>query len=138
LYSGALRIFVTQALAGKPITVYEDGQQKRDFVNVADVVAANLMALRHPAAAYEIFNVGGGKPYSVLGFAKAVKKLAGSDSPIVIGGFRRTDTRHAVSATKKLQRLGWRPRYGIEKSIGDYLEWYRENFLGRSVRRARA
>ena len=46
LYSGALRIFVTQALAGKPITVYEDGRQKRDFVNIADVVAANLAVLR--------------------------------------------------------------------------------------------
>jgi dTDP-L-rhamnose 4-epimerase len=128
LYSGALRIFVTQALAGKPITVYEDGQQKRDFVNVADVVAANLTVLRHPAAKYEIFNVGGGRAYSVLGFAKAVKRIAGSGSPITVGGYRRTDTRHAVSATTKLRGLGWRPRYGIETSIADYVAWYRENF----------
>jgi dTDP-L-rhamnose 4-epimerase len=128
LYSGALRIFVTQALAGQPITVYEDGRQKRDFVNVADVVAANLTVLRHPAAKFEVFNVGGGKAYSVLAFAKAVKRITGSNAPIVIGGYRRTDTRHAVSATAKLRGLGWRPRYGITKSIGDYVAWYRENF----------
>jgi dTDP-L-rhamnose 4-epimerase len=128
LYSGALRIFVTQALAGKPITVYEDGLQKRDFVNIEDVVAANLMVLRKPAAAFEIFNVGGGRAYSVLRFARAVKQIAGSSSPIVINGYRRTDTRHAVSDTAKLKKLGWTPRHTIEKSISDYVGWYRHNF----------
>jgi dTDP-L-rhamnose 4-epimerase len=128
LYSGALRIFVTQALADRPITVFEDGMQKRDFVNVADVVAANLTVLRHPNAEFEIFNVGGGKAYSVMRFARAVKRISGSRARIVVGGFRRTDTRHAVSDIAKLKRLGWKPTYGIEKSIEDYVRWYRGNF----------
>lgn len=129
LYSGALRIFVTQALAGQPITVYEDGHQKRDFVNVADVVAANLAVLRNPRASYEIYNVGGGTAYSVLQFAKAVKRITASKSPIVVGGYRRTDTRHAVSDTTKLQGLGWRAKHTIEKSVTDYAEWYKANFM---------
>lgn len=129
LYSGALRIFVTQALAGKPITVYEDGQQKRDFVNVADVVAANLAVLRNPRAAFEIFNVGGGTAYTVMQFAKAVKRITESNSPIVVGGFRRTDTRHAVSDTTKLKALGWRAKYTIEQSIADYASWYKATFM---------
>jgi dTDP-L-rhamnose 4-epimerase len=128
LYSGALRIFVTQALAGKPITVYEDGLQTRDFVNIADVVAANVRVLLAPAAKFEIFNVGGGRAYSVLQFAKVVKRLSGTRSKIEIGGYRRTDTRHAVSDIAKLKGLGWRPRYTIEKSVADYIEWYKENF----------
>jgi dTDP-L-rhamnose 4-epimerase len=128
LYSGALRIFVTQALAGKPITVFEDGMQKRDFVNIADVVAANLMVLRNPRAAFEIFNVGGGKAYSVMEFAQAVKRISRSRAQIVVGGYRRTDTRHAVSDITKLKRLGWKPNHGIETSIRDYVRWYRENF----------
>jgi dTDP-L-rhamnose 4-epimerase len=129
LYSGALRIFVTQALAGKPITVFEDGLQKRDFVNIADVVAANLSVLQRRDAAFEIFNVGGGKAYSVLRFAHAVKRISGSRSPIVVGGFRRTDTRHAVSDTTKLKKLGWRAKHTIETSILDYVSWYRANFM---------
>ena len=129
LYSGALRIFVTQALAGKPITVYEDGLQKRDFVNVADVVAANLAVLRNPLAAFEVFNVGGGTAYTVMQFARAVKRITGSRSPIVVGGFRRTDTRHAVSDTTKLKKLGWRAKHTIEQSISDYAGWYKENFM---------
>jgi dTDP-L-rhamnose 4-epimerase len=125
LYSGALRIFVTQAIKGKPITVNEDGMETRDFVNVHDVVVANLIVLGSHKADFQIFNVGGGRAYKVLDFAKMVKRIANSDSSIVVGGFRRTDTRHAVSDISKLKKLGWRPRYTPEKSIRDYVEWFR-------------
>jgi dTDP-L-rhamnose 4-epimerase len=128
LYSGALRIFVTQALAGKPISVYEDGHQTRDFVNIGDVVAANTLALKNKKTDFEIFNVGGGKAWKVLDFAKLVKKITNSTSPIAVGGFRRTDTRHAVSDISKLRKLGWKPRFAPEKSVSDYIEWYRANF----------
>jgi dTDP-L-rhamnose 4-epimerase len=128
LYSGALRIFVTQALAGKPITVFEDGKQLRDFVNIKDVVAANLLVLQNKKADYEIFNVGGGKSYSVLDFAKLVKKSTHSDSKIKIGDFRRTDTRHAVSDISKIKKLGWRPKFKPEDSIKEYASWYRKSF----------
>jgi len=138
LYSGALRIFITQALAGKPITVFEDGRQLRDFVNVHDVVSANLLVLKNKKVDYsakggsahggEIFNVGGGKAMSVLDFAKLVKKITRSDSEIKIGGFRRTDTRNAVSDISKLKSLGWRSRFRPEDSVKEYANWYHKNF----------
>lgn len=127
LYSGALRIFITQALAGKPITVYEDGNQRRDFVNIQDVVAANLLVMKNSRADFQIFNVGGGKAYKILDFAEMVKKITGSKSPIKIGGFRRTDTRHAVSDISKIKKLGWRPRFIPEDSIIQYIKWLKEN-----------
>jgi dTDP-L-rhamnose 4-epimerase len=123
LYSGALRIFITQALAAKPITVYEDGNQLRDFVNIKDVARANLLVLKNSKADFEIFNVGGGKGYKVLDFAKMVKKITKCSSPVVIGGFRRTDTRHAISDISKIKKLSWHPRYTAEDSIKEYLEW---------------
>jgi dTDP-L-rhamnose 4-epimerase len=128
LYSGALRIFVAQALAGKPITVFEDGKQLRDFISVKDVVEANILVLKNRKTDFEILNVGGRKAVSVLNFAKLVKKLSRSDSEIKIGGFRRTDTRHAVSDISKLKSLGWRPKFGPEDSIVSYIRWYKENF----------
>ncbi len=127
LYSGALRIFVTQALKGKPITVFEDGHQLRDFVNIKDVVAANLKVLQNEKADFGIWNVGGGRAWSVLSFANLVKKITGSKSVIKIGGFRRTDTRHAVSDISKLKKLGWKPRFSPEDSVRKYLEWYRKD-----------
>jgi len=126
LYSGALRIFVSQALAGLPITVYEDGQQTRDFVNVHDVVAANLLAMTNKKADFQIFNVGGGKAVPVIDFAKTVVKITGSNSVVRCGAFRRTDTRHAVSDIAKLKRLGWKPKNGIEDSIAEYAAWLKE------------
>ncbi len=128
LYSGAIRIFVTQALSGKPLTVFEDGMQTRDFVNVKDVVAANVVALKNKKMDFEIYNVGGGRAHRVLDFAKLVKRLTGSESPIKIGDYRRTDTRHAASDISKLKKLGWRPRFTPEDSIKEYLDWYRKNF----------
>jgi dTDP-L-rhamnose 4-epimerase len=128
MHSGALRIFVTQALAGKPITVSEDGKQVRDFVNVADVVAANVLALKNKKTDFEIYNVGGGKAYRVLDFAKMVKKITGSSSPITVGGFRRTDARDSISDISKLKKLGWKPRFSPEKSVKDYVEWYRSEY----------
>src|SRR3989344_5144429 len=116
VYSGALRIFITQALVGEPITVYEDGSQLRDFVNVEDVVAANILAIKSRNADFEVLNVGGGRGYRVLDFAKAVKRITGSSSPIVVGSFRGTDTRHAVSDISKIKKLGWRPRYPPPKA----------------------
>ncbi len=123
LYSGALRIFVTQALTGKPITVYEDGKMLRDFVNIDDVAAANVLALSNKKTDFEIYNVGGGRGYRVMDFAELVKRITQSTSDIMLNGFRRTDTRHAVSDISKLKKLGWRPYHGPEKSVRDYAAW---------------
>ncbi|MEK7077135.1 MAG: NAD-dependent epimerase/dehydratase family protein, partial [Patescibacteria group bacterium] len=131
LYSGALRIFVSQALSGKPITVFEDGNQLRDFVNIEDVVRANLLMLHNKktdfsASGGEIYNVGGGKAYTVLGFAKLVKRITKSSSPIAVGGFRRTDSRHAVSDISKLEKLGWRSTIKPEESVRGYVSWLKK------------
>lgn len=124
IYSGALRIFVTQALSGAPITVYEDGNQTRDFVNVADVTKANVLMLKDAKTNFRIFNIGGGTPHKVLDFAKLVKEITRSQSEIKVdGSFRSTDTRHAVSDVSSLKALGWQPEFTPEKSIQDYSNW---------------
>ena len=125
IYSGALRIFVTQALAGLPITVYEDGHQTRDFVNIKDVTKANLLMLKDKKTDFEIFNVGGGKVHTILDFARKVKEITNSNSKInVWGEFRKTDTRNAVSDISKLTGLGWKPESSASISIRDYADWF--------------
>ena len=61
-YSGACRIFSLAFHQGKEPQIYEDGNQVRDFVNIHDVVDANLLVLEDERADYEMFNVGGGAP----------------------------------------------------------------------------
>lgn len=131
-YSGALRIFTTQALAGKELTVYEDGRQFRDFVNIRDVVAANLLVLQDGRADYRVFNVGGGRPYTILEFAETVKTVTGSNSLTAVrGNFRWGDTRNAVSDISQIKKLGWRPRFTPQDSVAEYVAWLTKEWKGK-------
>ncbi len=124
-YSGVLRIFTLQMLKGRPASVFEDGRQLRDYVNVEDVARANRLALENDRANYEVFNVGGGKGYTVLEFAGIVSPTP----PSVIGEYRVGDTRHSVSDISKLQALGWQPTKTPHDSVREYVAWIRQQKL---------
>lgn len=123
-YSGACRVFCLSLHFDHRPPVYEDGLQLRDYVNVEDVVKANLLVLEKDAANYEMFNVGGGKAYTVLDFARIVAQVYEKDlEPELTGAFRFGDTRHIVSDISKLKALGWSPDHTPEKSVRDYKTW---------------
>ncbi len=123
-YSGAMRIFALSLYFGHAPTIYEDGRQIRDFVNIGDVVDANLKVLESPAADYQVFNVGGGQAWTVAQFYKTMQNQVGRDLDARMGGFYRYgDTRHIFSDTSKLQSLGWRPKRNVSDSIQAYWEY---------------
>jgi dTDP-L-rhamnose 4-epimerase len=123
-YSGAMRIFAMQALAGQPLSVYEDGQQLRDFVYVGDVARANLLVFEDARADYRAFNVGAGRAGTVLQLAECVAAQAGTGSePQVTGEYRFGDTRHIISDISRLRELGWEPAGNIESNTIEYLAW---------------
>jgi dTDP-L-rhamnose 4-epimerase len=120
-YSGAMRIFALHLYFRRPPVIYEDGAQLRDYVNISDVVAANLLVLEHPRAQYQVFNVGGGRAYSVLEFYDALQDEVGRRVAPVLGSFYRYgDTRHVISDVTRLKSLGWAPGAGIRDSIRAY------------------
>lgn len=123
-YSGVCRLFSLAVRAGRRPVAYEDGLQLRDYVNIHDVVAANLLALEHPAAAFEVFNVSGPRSWTVLEFGALVARCAGADLlPVAAGEYRFGDTRHVLSDSSKLQRLGWVARGTIYESVREYISW---------------
>jgi dTDP-L-rhamnose 4-epimerase len=124
LYSGICRIFCLNAIKGCTSIVYEDGQQLRDYVNIDDVVDANLLVMEDDRAVGQVFNVGGGTGYTVLEFSETVSMVRGEDIKLEIPGkFRFGDTRHVLSNTTKLKDLGWNPHHTPKKSVSDYVEW---------------
>lgn len=127
-YSGACRIFSLAFHLGREPTIYEDGRQVRDFVNIHDVVGANLLVLGDARADYETFNVGGGRTWTVAEFAREVAKAHGAAGyePRPSGKYRFGDTRHICSDITKLRSLGWAPARAIADSIGAYRDWLRE------------
>ncbi|MCX7877608.1 MAG: SDR family NAD(P)-dependent oxidoreductase [Ignavibacteria bacterium] len=127
MYSGACRIFSLSYYFGKAPVVYEDGMMMRDFVNIHDVVDANILVLEDERADYRVFNVGGGKSYTVKEFAEIVSREFGREDlkPIINGQYRFGDTRHACSDISALKSLGWFPKRSAEDSVREYADYLR-------------
>jgi len=123
-YSGACRIFCLSYLQGKPPTLYEDGGAIRDYVNIHDVVDANVLVLEDERAVGRVFNVGGGQPVTTREFADLVMRQYGSTQPgVVTGEYRFGDTRHILSDISALRALGWQPRRRPADSVAEYAAW---------------
>lgn len=123
-YSGACRIFNLHYLLGGAPTLYEDGRAIRDYVNIHDVVDANILALVDDRAVGRAFNVGGGTGYTTQEFAEVVRRHFGSDRAARISGeYRFGDTRHILSDIDALTQLGWSPKRTPEESVAEYARW---------------
>jgi dTDP-L-rhamnose 4-epimerase len=123
-YSGACRIFCLSYLQGVPPILYEDGAAIRDYVNIDDVVDANILVLEDERAVGRVFNVGGGKPVTTKEFADIVMRQYGSDQPgAVTGDYRFGDTRHILSDITALGDLGWKPQRTPADSVAAYSAW---------------
>jgi dTDP-L-rhamnose 4-epimerase len=123
-YSGIARRFAMRILHGLPPVVYEDGGQLRDYVNVRDVALANVLALEHDSADFQVLNVGGGRAVTVLEFARIMLDAFGSKlEPRVAREFRLGDTRHTVSDISRMRQLGWEPAIPVEQNVREYIEW---------------
>jgi dTDP-L-rhamnose 4-epimerase len=121
-YSGALRAYVVQALAGERIEMHEDGAQIRDFVHIDDVVAAHMKVLESPKANYEIFNIGCGRKDTVMDLSRTVAKVVGiPHNPVLKGVYRVRTTRHSCMDVSKLKKLGWKPKKKLEDNVRDYV-----------------
>ena len=128
-YSGVLRIFTLQMMKGHAASAFEDGRQLRDYVNVDDVARANRLVLEREEANFEVFNVGGGREYTVLEFAQIVADALGGGQAKVTQEYRVGDTRHSVSDISKLQRLGWQPTKTPRDSVREYIDWIQRQKL---------
>ena len=123
-YSGACRIFCLSYLLGRAPVLYEDGEQIRDYVNIDDVVDANVLVLWDDRASGRVFNVGGGQAVTTRELADIVMRQYGSDQPgVVTGEYRFGDTRHILSDISALRELGWEPRRGPDRSVAAYAAW---------------
>ncbi len=124
-YAGVIYAFINSILEGKPLTIYGDGLQTRDFVYVEDVAEANLIALESNATGS--YNIGSGSSISIKDLAYLIKSLSRyKDIDIVYREPRPGDIRHSrADITKACRVLGWRPktslREGLLKTINYYL-----------------
>ncbi|MEE2860629.1 MAG: NAD-dependent epimerase/dehydratase family protein [Pseudomonadota bacterium] len=124
-YTGVLANFASRIAAGQSPTIFEDGEQKRDFVHVRDVARAFRLALESEAANGHVINVGSGHAYSVSQVARLLAQAMGSDlQPEILGKFRAGDIRNCFADITKAQNLlGFTPQHRLEDSLGPFVEW---------------
>lgn len=126
-YTGILSIFSTLIRQGQDIDIFEDGEESRDFVYIDDVVEATALAVSHPDAAGEVFNVGSGSATSVSEVVETLFRCFGERVPTrITGSYRLGDIRHNVADTTHLERtLGFRPAVSFAEGVERFVEWVR-------------
>lgn len=124
-YTGVAAIFSGRMLAGQTPVVYEDGQQLRDFVHVSDIVQACCLAMGSPAADHQVFNVGTGRPISVLRVGELLaQELGWTGGFEILRKFRAGDIRHCYAdITRICSALGYEPRYRFEDGVRELVAW---------------
>jgi dTDP-L-rhamnose 4-epimerase len=137
-YTGVVAIFSSRLLNGQPPVIFEDGRQSRDFVHVSDIVRANLLAMEREEMEYHTFNVGTGRPKTVLDVAEALSQhLNGPVEPETVHKFRAGDIRHCFADISRIQALGYQPQVRFEDGVGELVEWVRSQTAVDGFERAR-
>lgn len=122
--SGVVARFVDAACSGTAPVVYGDGTQTRDFIYVADVVEANVLAMRKSGADGKALNIATGRPTSLKELLGALGKLAGGMPEPRFEGWREGDIRHSYADTSNARKLlGFRPAWSLEKGLGQTVRW---------------
>jgi dTDP-L-rhamnose 4-epimerase len=123
-YTGAAAIFCSAIKNNTPPLIYEDGNQRRDLIHVRDLVRGKLLLLDHPDANDDIFNIGTGKPSSILDLAETLIELCGKNfSPDIIYKFRNGDIRDCYADISKIKALGFAPELSLREGLKDLIAW---------------
>lgn len=124
-YTGILSIFSTLIKNNKPINIFEDGNESRDFVFIDDVVKATFAGIEKEEANGEVFNVGTGEAVTVLDVARLLVELYGTNVPLEItGNYRLGDIRHNYADTTKIKKLlAFKHEYDFKKGLKKFTDW---------------
>lgn len=124
-YTGICAIFSSRLMNDQAPTIFEDGEQTRDFVNVKDIVRANLLAIDTDGGDYNSFNIGTGRATSVKEIANLLASGLGKDiQSDIVGKYREGDIRHCVADISKARKmLGYDPSVTLEDGLAELLAW---------------
>ena len=129
--AGVVAIFCQRLLDSRPLTVFGNGQQTRDYVFVADVAAANVLAstARLPDVKRlddRAINIGTGVETSVLNLAESLQRAASVNVPIDFAPKRDGEQqRSAIKNDKAAKLLGWKPTVKIESGLAQTYDWFK-------------
>ena len=124
-YAAAVPIFIARALENKPITLFGDGGQTRDFIFVKDIAAANAFMAEHEFTG--VHNIAYGGRITIQDLAEKIIRLTNSNSVIEHLPERAGDVRHSMAAVDKLNATGFVPSFNFEEGLRQTIEFYANN-----------
>jgi nucleoside-diphosphate-sugar epimerase len=128
---GATITKVMEAQSGDEIVVWGDGSTERDLLYVADVVDFIQKAIDGQKTAYELYNVGYGKSFSVKDIVQKIIKISGKDISIKHDLTKPSiNTKLSLQSKKAWKELGWKYETTLDEGITKTLEWYKTNYQG--------
>jgi UDP-glucose 4-epimerase len=124
---GAIRAFIEAALAGRDLTIHGDGSQIRAWCYVDDMVEGTLLALEHPNAVGESFNIGNPRSaVTIYDLAQRIKRLTGCAGEIAFQPLHYTDVELRIPNVAKAQELlGFAARVELDEGLARTIAWYR-------------
>jgi UDP-glucose 4-epimerase len=136
-YGSVVAKFLTQALAGQPLTVYDDGEQTRCYTYVSDTVEGTIRAATMPEAAGNVFNIGSNREVSVNKLAHMIQKLTGDISEIeyirsasAYGPDFEETRRRVPDVSRARDILGFEASVSLEEGLDRTLQWFRAQGMG--------
>jgi dTDP-L-rhamnose 4-epimerase len=138
-YTGVLAIFASRLLNGRPPLLFEDGNQRRDFVHVQDIARACVAALETERGVGNVYNVGSGESRSILSVAHDLAQVMGRPdiTPHVTGKYRAGDIRHCFAdMSRSAAELGFVPQVDFREGLEQLAGWLAGQVAQDSVERA--
>jgi len=120
----ALFKFTRNILGGKPIDVYNRGKMSRNFTYIDDIVSGTIAVLDADLP-YGIMNIGGEKEETLMRYISVLEKNLGISAKKRMLPMQPGDVPSTVADIRKLKKLGWKPKTGIDEGIANFVEWYR-------------
>jgi UDP-glucose 4-epimerase len=113
-------------LENKPLTIYGDGEQSRDFTYIGDVVEANRLAFEK-AVPGEVFNIGGGSRITVNEVMPILEEIVGREIEVHYEGTQKGDVRHTLADVTKAQKnLEYEPKVQLRDGLRAEYEWIQD------------
>jgi nucleoside-diphosphate-sugar epimerase len=133
-YGNVIPIFANRLMTGKPLTIYGDGTQTRDFVNVKDVAMANYLAATR-AAHSDVYNIGCGENITINHLAELVQQASDIRTSLEYAPPRKSEVLHCRADISKSRRdLGYAPNPDIRSGLLEYFRWFRGDFAAQGAR----
>jgi UDP-glucose 4-epimerase len=131
-YSGVITIFTNRLLLGESPTIFGDGKQTRDFVNVKDIVRANMLAMESDDAVGGVFNVASGKSISIIELFETLKAVTGAhDIEPMFAPPRAGDVKEGSASIAKIGKaLGYSPSVTPKEGLAEVVDYFRNANIG--------